>query len=187
MNEIIEKLKKIKKTEATRFILPMLGNKHKKDIFFVNKHFLNCYTGDSSKPEYEGKIFLHYQYEPGINYITFEKQLELIPQHITDYDYDDIGSVMHVFDIPERWQLEYEHYLKGHYSKFSNDYKAQILSFWGLATDNVLFSLLYKTDKVKEYWKKLKRDPKEFSAESEYWYKPDMSVEIYTADKLIIE
>ena len=184
MNEIIEKLRGVKKTEATKFLLPMLGDKNKRDAFFINKYFLNCYIGDSSKPEYTDKILLHYQYEPGVNYIKFEKRLELIPQHISDYDYDDTGSVMHVFDVPEKWQSEYKHFLKGYYSKFGNEYKAQMLKFWGLGVNNILFSLLYKTNKIKEYWEKKEKDPKDFSAESEYWHKPDMNVEIYTAEKV---
>jgi len=184
MNEVVEKLKGVKKTEATRFILPMLSDKFKKDVFFVNKYFLNCYIGDSNKPEYEGKILLHYRYEPSVNYIKFEKQLELIPQHIGDYDYDDIGSVMHVFDVPERWQSEYKHFLEGRYSKFSNEYKALILRFWWLGVDNILFSLLYRTDKIKKYWEKKEKNPKDFSAESEYWHRPNMDIEIYTVNKV---
>ncbi len=76
MNKYVrQKLRGIRKTEATRFLLPMLGSRQHKDWFFVNEFFINAYIGDSAKPEYDNHIILRYRYVPNPRFIRFEREL----------------------------------------------------------------------------------------------------------------
>lgn len=164
-------------TDATRFVLPMLYSKDRNDNFFITKNFENCYIGDANHPELGKKIFLLYNYQMTVEYVKFERKMEMLPDFNTDYDYGDERQVMYVLDIPEQFQKDFELFLLGEYSKFSNEYKLQILKFWDEKDDkSVFFGVLYANDAARENVSIFDTDS---CASGELWRKPVLSREIY--------
>jgi hypothetical protein len=163
-------------TEATRFLLPMLYSKDRNDNFFITKNFENCYIGDANHPELGKKIFLLYNYQMTVEYVKFERKMELIPEFNTDYDYGDERQVMYVLDIPDVHQSDLKYFLLGEYSKFSNELKSKILKFWDIKDkESVMFGVLYANETAKNNALVNEFD----SAEGELWPKPVLSREIY--------
>ena len=87
-------------TKATKFLLPMLYSKDRTDEFFITKFFENCYIGDNNREELGEGIFLLYNYTMDVNFIKFERGLELVPEYKKDYDYSEENQVMFVYKIP---------------------------------------------------------------------------------------
>lgn len=146
MSIVGNRLKELELTQATKFVLPMLYTKDRNDEFFITKQFKNCYIGDNNREELGQGIFLLYKYKTDVSFIKFERSLELIPEYNTDYDYSAENEVMFVYDIPEDQKENFELYKKGEYHLFSDDFKKQILSFWGIeGTNNPFYEILYPT------------------------------------------
>jgi len=172
MNTVVENLKNLELTEASRFVLPMLYASDRNDSFFITSLFNNCYIGDVNHPELQNKIFLLYDYKMTVQFVKFERSLELIPEFNTDYDYSGEQQVMYVFDVPEEHIDDYQLFLDGKYSEFSESLKEKILKFWGFKEGSLFHSILYKTERVLEYWKDQNVDYRLNAAEGEYWPKP---------------
>jgi len=172
MNTVTSILHNLNLNESARFILPMLGSKDRKDSFFIIPEFHGCYIADSHKPELQNKIILVYDYKMSLSFIKFERALELHPYYEKDYDYAEEQQVAFVFEVPEEYQNDYELFKEGQYSQFSDEYKQQILDFWGLkGTNNIFYGLLNVTDYIKDYWGADEEAKKTF-AEFEFWPKP---------------
>lgn len=152
-----------KGTEATRFLLPMLGTRKHRDWFFVNEYFIDAYIGDTDKPEHNGSIILKYIYYPSKRFIRFERELLVMRGANTIYEHDDM-SVMYVFKVPEEQLENYVKFLSGKYSEFSINYKLQILKFWNVdyGDTHLLSSVLF---------------------EDKRWRKPSTTKEIHHYDK----
>ena len=173
MNNVTENLKELDYlTEATRFVLPMLYSTDRKDSFFINSSFRNCFVGDVNHPELQNKIFLLYKYKMSIDFIKFERSLELMSQYETDYDYSDEHQVMFVFNVPEEHEEDYQLFLQGRYSQFSEYLKQKILAFWQFDENSLFYSILYKTEKINKYWEESEEDREDVCIEGEYWYRP---------------
>jgi hypothetical protein len=142
MNDVVVRTSEIDLTEATKFVLPMLYTKDRTDEFFITKNFENCYIGDRNKEELGQGIFLLYNYKVDVKFVKFERSLELIPEYQTDYDYSNENQVMFVYNIPEQFTDDFEHFKLGNFHLFSDEYKQQILKFWGIEKTNSFF---YKT------------------------------------------
>jgi hypothetical protein len=139
----------------------MLYSKDRNDSFFITKNFENCFIGDGNHPEFGRKIFLLYNYQMSVEYVKFERKIELMPTFSTDYDYGDERQVMYIFDIPTEFEKDFQYFLTGEYNKFSEDLKNKVIKFWDI-TD--------KESAIK----------KAFDSETdEYWPKPVLSREIY--------
>jgi len=174
MSNVSDNLKKLDLTEASRFVLPMLYTKDRNDSYFITPLFVNCYVGDANHPELGNKIFLLYEYKMTVQFVKFERSLELIPEYKTDYDYADERQVMYVFNVPEEHEYDFEKFLEGKYSLFSDSYKEKILKFWGFKEGSLFHSLLYKTERIIDHWRSLDTDYTVTAAEGEYWPKPVM-------------
>lgn len=163
-------------TEATRFVLPMLYSKDRDDNFFITKNFESCYIGDGNHPELGKKIFLLYNYQMTVEYVKFERKIEAMPGFNTDYDYGDERQVMFVFDIPDEHKNDFQLFLAGEYSQFSDSLKEKIVKFWDIKDEeSVFYGIIYPNDAVKERSESESFD----TALGEYWPKPVLSREIY--------
>jgi hypothetical protein len=157
----------------------MLGTPDRKDSFFIVPGLHGCYVADINKPELTNKIFLVYDYEMTTRFVKFERSLELHPYYVRDYDYPEEKQVVFVFDVPEEFTKDYNLFKEGSYSQFSEEYKQQILRFWGIKKENnIIHGVLYVTDFIKDYWAGDDEDKKTFT-EFEFWPKPVMLEETY--------
>lgn len=155
----------------------MFYSSDKTSSFFINKNFINCYIADESRPDLGNKVFLLYHYQLSVEFLKFERKIELMSDFNTDYDYADDRVVMYVLDVPKEHSDDFKHFLKGEYSKFSNELKANILKFWDAEgkEDSPLYPILYATDGNGD----LKFDLTD-CADGERWPRPVLTREIYT-------
>lgn len=178
-NTVVDNLKNLDLTEASRFVLPMLYATGRNDSFFITSLFNNCYIGDVNHPELQNKIFLLYDYKMTVSFVQFERSLELMSQYNTDYDYADEHQVMYVFDVPEEHVDDYQLFIEGRYSEFSELLKDKILKFWGFKEGSLFHSLLYKTERVLKHWSDQEIDYTKSATEGEYWPKPVLFKETF--------
>lgn len=104
-----------------------------------------------------------------VEYVKFERKMELMPTFTTDYDYSDERQVMYVLDIPDEHKNDFSLFVEGRYKEFSENLKLKILKFWDIkGTDNALYNVLYAGIALKDS-----------ETSEEYWPKPVLSREIY--------
>ena len=87
---------------------------------------------------------------------------------------------MFVFDIPKGFEREYRAFILGKYSKFSRDYKLDILDFHNLDIENEIGQILFKSDKRRELLEK--RLNADLPKESELLSIIDIEAETYNPD-----
>jgi hypothetical protein len=75
------------------------------------------------------------------------------------------------FKFPEDKLDDYSLIKRSKYSKISNSSKQNIIYFWEEDKDSYLYSILYKTKKVLDYWAKKSNTIIHPSKEKEYWPK----------------
>jgi len=130
----------VNKTEATKFLLPMLGSKKHQDWFFANRYFMDVYIGDTNLPEYSGNIILKYNYHPSPQYMKFERELLTLKNITAEYEIVTKRQVerkaLYVFKIPTEFYMDYVKFLQGRYADFSSMYKLRILKFWNIEYDD---------------------------------------------------
>jgi hypothetical protein len=179
MDKVKTLIRELELTQTTRFVLPMLYTKDRGDDFFITKNFKNCYIGDANHPELGDNIYILYDYKITLDYIKFERKLELVPEHDSDYDYSDNRQVMHIFKIPEEHSTDFLLFKSGDYTKFSEKLKQKILLFWKVENqveNNTLRDILYGIGMVDD-------DMKEVVNDGQVWPKPIMNEEIYKSSE----
>lgn len=141
-----------KRNDTSRFLLPTLGLN--KDEVITNS-FVGCYIGLSTQPEEKlnkARLYVVYK-EHNQKVKLLSKSTQTINNYIV---YECYNSLLH--DVISR-------FIKGEYSKLSNEIKLKILTFWGLDKTSRLAAILYPADyafeigisksslaKVKEIW-----------------------------------
>jgi hypothetical protein len=119
------------------------------------EHFIDCYISDIYNPEPEDSIIIEF----------------------------DNNTAR--FRLPEDIISEKNLIIKGRYSKLSNISKHNILYFWDESVDSYLYSVLYKTDKILQYWTAKAGQTLHPSKEKEYWPKFNFLQETKGARTLI--
>lgn len=119
-----------KRNHTTQYILPCL-NITKEKLFF-NSFFINAYLDLDSKFSLNGKfIYLVYRYIRGDEFRQVENFIKTYPNY---YKTIDISSnlVSYAFEIPNQYWNDIDLFLKGDYSKISNNLKIKIAHMNGL-------------------------------------------------------
>ena len=133
-----------KRTKSSVFIMPMLpGNKQ---LYFWNKLFVNCFIATE---EEEDCIALLYRWSTDLRYIKFEKILTEFATFKRRYD-PTSNYVMFIFDIPPGYKREFRAFKMGKYSKFSRDYKLDILEFHNADIQDEIGQILFKSEERKQ-------------------------------------
>jgi hypothetical protein len=110
------------RTYASLFLLPMIG------IPFgdMKRHFYNIYVRDNSLPEYDCHLFLVLEASA-----RDDKHLidELVKKPHFVEAYKPVSSkTVYVFSVPAYFQHDYEMFLAGKYSRFSEPYKTLVVN-----------------------------------------------------------
>lgn len=125
----------IRKSKATFFILPLLGQPS-----YWYYGLMNCYLGDEiNKPELTlNKIFIQVK--------SYDNKLNGIPYFNQFYKLED-NTYMYVFNIPDKFVDDYERFCKGEYSKMSETAKQLICKLSGVKPimNSTVYKVLYKT------------------------------------------
>ena len=163
-----------KRTKSTTFIMPMLFGSRK--LYFWNTFFVNCFI---ATPEDKDCIALLYRWSADTRYIKFEKILKEFKCFRRRYD-PSPNYVMFVFDIPNGFKREYRAFMLGKYSKFSREYKLDILDFHGADINDEVGQIIFKSDKRRELLEK--RLNAQLPKESELLSIIDIEAETYNPD-----
>lgn len=123
-----------RKNKSSFLILPMLGPDQ--SYFDWSGFFVNCYVQDANFPEFNNHIVLLYKYgkitEPNIipKIIQIENRLfkDLEAPLVHRYEPDTEHSVF-IYDVPKKYQNDYDWFMYSKYSKISPAYKNKVLDF----------------------------------------------------------
>ena len=169
-NKIIEDFIKGDKkglNKSTVYLLPMLGT-YESD-FKGNSYsnlFQNCFIGDRTLPENDeinqNKILLRYRFSGKLEYRHLERMLTRHIEYVTNYEVDRLHT-MYVFNVPLKWESDYNKFKEWKPSQFSQEYKDHMLKFYGFNSNSRLYKVLYKTEDLflemeKQYEVKIPRD-----------------------------
>mgnify|MGYP001398313839 FL=1 len=163
-----------KRTKATTFVMPMLPGTRK--LYFWSTFFVNCFI---ATPEDKDCIALLFRWSADTRYIKFEKILKEVKYFRRRYD-PSPNYVMFVFDIPKGFRREYRAFMLGKYSKFSREYKLDILDFHGADINDEVGQIIFKSDKRRELLEK--RLNADLPKESELLSIIDIEAETYNPD-----
>lgn len=177
MNRRIE-IEGTKKNLNRAFILPMCGINYKiLPINFINSYITLDYQvvlvfDKSEGYNTEFQMFLNHVQENIRSYVSFE---------------DNIDEVDIIFQVPEIFRKEFDLFIDGRYSKFSEYYKRIICNFFGRKTikdDSKVteYNIIYPEDfKRKQIADSLSIERSEVDWKSiiEVIDKPDLNREIY--------
>lgn len=182
-------------TNATYFIMPIF----KVPIIKLDEYgFVNTYLYDKNRPDTEPDAKTIYAlFRPNEEQlIELQKQIDDWDNNgflIGDYDYQD-GYVVVMLRFPDKYREQYKLFMKGAYSKFSEEYKDEIpkkvsiikpsdgLPYEG---DSLQYLIMNKRVKLKNYWED--QTGIELTKDMEYWSKPTISYETLDIDKVIEE
>ena len=148
---------KSKYNKSKTFLLPLISEMVNIDNEFFNE-LENTYLIDDSSEDDVSSILLEFESDfKDEKFLKYEYELTNNPyfkKHI------DVGNrVIYVFRFPEEYLPEYNHFLRGEYSRFGEDAKVLILHFWtqmygktasGINVILKIKQILYKDKKLKQ-------------------------------------
>lgn len=137
-NIISYQLTMARRTKASTFVMPMLGGTRR--LFFWSKLFLNCFI----KTEEDGYcVALLYRWSGDPLFLKFEKALAQFKDfsRVTD---PSTNTVLFVFKVPNKAKDNFDKFRTGKYSKFSEEYKFDILRFHNVSDDSEISQILWQ-------------------------------------------
>lgn len=171
------------KTNATKFVLPLLFQESVKYNDILPENFKNAYIADIDKQEVDGYILLKYHLDLDEDSDWKESLLDIECADIYDKDED----LIYCFKIPDKFLDDYYLFLAGKYSQLSKEAKVRILEFWEADKDTLLYGILYKTEIGHKFWEeRLGNEIKEWSIDAEYWFAPNTKREILGFEPITI-
>lgn len=113
------------KTNTTLFLYPVLGLQEHEE---AKMGFIGSFLADNDKAYIEdGTMRMFCLFKPLTSNLGFFNQkiyeLESIGLIEDEYDYPE-GHIVIVFKLPKKFKNDYDLFLKGKYSKFSEEFKA---------------------------------------------------------------
>tara|TARA_R110002051_G_scaffold119638_1_gene192987 strand:- start:739 stop:1506 length:768 start_codon:yes stop_codon:yes gene_type:complete len=126
------------RTKASLFIIPMFPGL--KRNYFYDNLLLNCFIGT---PEQDDVIALLYRFSGAKSFMEMEGSLKKLKTFESMEDPSN-KTVLYVFNVPDKYKDDYDHFIAGRYSKFSDSYKRRILEFHGVERGSVIGQILNK-------------------------------------------
>lgn len=106
--------------QATFTVLPMLG-KHPDSY----PRFRDCFLYDEDHPEYDKCIQIYTRTGGGNreSYWNENQEMKNMPGYIIDFD-DSFDSTYAswIFEVPKKWESDFEHIFNGEMDKVSDEY-----------------------------------------------------------------
>jgi hypothetical protein len=167
--------------KSRTYILPMLMNDNFRYYTdFSNSNFRGVFIGDNTTSTIEDdKILLLYKFSGSLPSISFENKLIVHPLYEAHYEPDKVHT-MYKFSVPDKLKEDYKLFKQWRPSKFSPEYKKDLLKFHRLDNSSMIYKVLNKDKKLKEEIElKIKsRIPEENELSSE----PTWFIEYYQKD-----
>lgn len=137
MAEQLVKEVRIVRNKSFSFLLPLFKLRE-------YKHIINTYLGDIKEDAFNNKLYI----------LSSKEDYNLLKNknYLNHYDTDD--GIMYVMSIPNEYSNEYNNFLIGKYSKFSNDVKTLLCNHACRNSskknyETQMYSILFRTEKRK--------------------------------------
>lgn len=170
--ENLNENREIDKTQATKFLLPLINPSQGSCWDLMRDGFENCYLYNDSK--------LVVVYTITEDTKNLSEKFKSNESYIGSKDVGD-NKIGYLFNVPEKHIEDVKLFKEGKYSQFSEDAKQATLNSWDVQDDlNPLYGVLYLTDVGKEYGKSEMEEGDEVT-KGEYWMKPDLSKEYFSS------
>lgn len=143
---INEKLDRLEANRTHIYILPMIGWSLGRTYDGLINYKMLFLKNDDRVDEVD-KVYMLVKFSGDRKYLLYEDELRKSDIYYDSYD-PDKRHIMFVFDIPEKFKKEYDLFLKGKYSEFSEEYKQMIMNFHGIEKTRSVKEVLYKEEKA---------------------------------------
>lgn len=137
--------------KSTTYILPMLDGLQCSIVMATKvntkgiPYLINCFVKDDGRPDLKNHIFLLYEKPIGQLFEQLDSHLKHCKHFLENYTVDE-GYEMYAFRVPGKYQTEYDNFLLGKYSRFSDSYKQKIMSYHSLSEGGPVYNVLYKAE-----------------------------------------
>lgn len=179
------------RTYSSLFLTPAFSINLNSDLY---DYFINTYIDDYDfKHLHERPLFLLTEtLTTGGSYKEVDRELRLNKNFRHTYiagTHKGMMLIMYVFECPDEYKADYDRFLKGQYSKFSEKYKERFPKVTrdskGKYVESPLYGAIYKTATFKKQVEKMICDPKEgerLDPNQEYFGIPSRKIEIFRYD-----
>jgi hypothetical protein len=135
------KQEKFGKTKTYTFMLPLLGFTPK----WYGDSLLNCYieAGDIID---EHKLILIFRMNPDDKLENVLHKLDSKPEYVESFI--DVDELVYKFSIPDKFKIDFQHFLNGDYSKFTQLCKDVLNITYG--KEHLVNAVIYPTDHVRK-------------------------------------
>jgi hypothetical protein len=124
------------KNKSFSYVLPMLGG-----TFLEYQDLKGCYIFHDDYPELKDNIFLWVE-KKSENLI---ERLTKHPEFIHFDNIDDENNLLY-FNVPVKYLEDFKMFKDSKYSKLSNDYKKDIVTFWDSRNIPNIIDVLYRKE-----------------------------------------
>lgn len=171
---------KVEHTSTYYFLLPMLGIEHRKhSLCGIKEVYLGCpeFQGDDDWGKYMYVTYTNWKdADPQIKKEIKDKSLDLFTNEVD-------GLITLVFDIPEKYAIDIQYFIRGEYSKIDREYVRAnfpivIKDANGEEIMNPNRGILDKAGFIRDAWE-FEHNVK-IPEGAEVWSKPDKSRELLT-------
>ena len=166
------------------FIYPLLGIKKGSSVVPRDTYIS---WGTFYKPE-DKKLICLYHKRTDQEYLTFEKNVLLKHNRLSDYIESEDGSALFIFDFSDLTE-DWDHFINGRYSKLSSKTKDTILSFFNKANGNYIYmhSYLHPDKFFARYAELLGVEESFLRSVGELCNKPDLEKEMLMIEVVDLE
>jgi hypothetical protein len=172
-----------KKTKTTLFMLQTI---FPNNSLVASEYFVNAFIDDTKfKHDLKRCIFVLFKVEPkNPRWLLFANKVKSKLEFILEYFVgmqDGRHLMMMVFKVPERYTNEYDLFIEGRYSKFSEEYKKlfpqRTFNEKAQPGESIIWQALYKSEELRKKFETYFNV--EFDPEDELWGKPEPKFEVY--------
>lgn len=136
-------LKSSSLNKSSKFLLPILHEGiYSKEFFLYDTFLENVYLSSFSK-EITPDIVLKYRYSESSIFNRFQVAVLKHPFY-KDCISDGYSHLLYKFTITDKYKPDYNNFIRGRYSRFSDNLKKNILSFFNYTKNGTMGQILYK-------------------------------------------
>lgn len=170
-------------TKSTHFLMPMLG--YQKNDFISHQDgssfLINCHIYDTDKPTLVLVLDNNIKGEIDVNLEMFLYKNDINNQFKEKVVEEDGQTILLVYELDERYYIDFYKFIEGRYSEMSQTYKSKLVGLYGRKSNNKdhrpsIFDVLYPTTAKRKQWAEYLGVDADLIKEVSS--KPDMSYEV---------
>lgn len=158
-------------TNTSNFLLPLLG----KTIDYYKSYVVECFLKIENSDIQPYEIYVVVTGYRTVHFENFLKTLREFTSYRGEFYLHGGEYTILLFEIPDKFKLEYDLFLQGKYSKFSEEAKALIIP--GRKQGNCIADILNKGIKLRKTWEEMLH--MNIPSYCELWSKYDLEKETF--------